>query len=131
MSFISSAYAQAVESGAVQAENPLLSFLPLILIFGVFYVFLIRPQQKKLKEHQEIINSIGNGDEVVTGGGIIGRITKTEKDSNIAHIEISDGVVVRINKATIVDVLSRKGETKSSEKKDSNSTPKKKSKATK
>ena len=81
------------------------STLPLVLIFAVFYVFLIRPQQKKLKEHQNIINAVKRGDEVITGGGIIGKITKIEDGSNIAQVEIADGVVVRINKATIVDVL--------------------------
>lgn len=105
MSFISDAYAQVTQDAASSAENPLMNLLPLILIFAVFYVFLIRPQQKKMKEHQAIINSVKRGDEIVTGGGIIGKVSKVEEGSSIAHIEIADGVIVRINKATIVEVI--------------------------
>lgn len=109
MSFISDAYAQVTQAEAPVNENPLMSFMPLILIFVVFYVFLIRPQQKKLKEHEAIINSVKRGDEVVTGGGIIGKVSKIEEGSNIIHIEIADGVIVRINKATIIEVISASG----------------------
>ncbi len=106
MSIISEAYAQTATTQAQIAEpNALLNLLPLILIFAVFYVFLIRPQQKKIKEHQEIINAIKRGDEVVTGGGIIGKVSKIEEGTNLAHVEIADGVIVRINKATIIDVI--------------------------
>lgn len=107
MSFISSAYAQVAQSSGQGSENPLVNFLPLILIFAVFYIFLIRPQQKKMKEHEAVINSVKKGDEVITGGGIIGKVSKIEEGSNIIHIEIADGVVVRINKATIIELITK------------------------
>ncbi len=109
MSFISSAYAEVTQAATTANENPLMNLLPLVLIFAVFYVFLIRPQQKKLKEQQAIINAIKRGDEVVTGGGIIGKVSKIEENSNIAHIEIADGVQVRVNKATIIEVIAKTG----------------------
>ncbi len=120
MFFISNAYAQEAANAVANATggepNPLLNMLPLVLIFAVFYLFLIRPQQKKLKEHQSLVNSVKKGDEVITGGGIIAKVTKVEEGSNIVHVEISDGVVVKINKATIVDIsTNKKEETKKTE----------------
>jgi len=106
MSFISDAYAQVTQSGASSGDNPLMNLLPLILIFAVFYVFLIRPQQKKIKEHETILKTMKRGDEVVTGGGIIGKVNKIEDGSNIVHIEISKDVVVRVNRATIIEIIS-------------------------
>jgi preprotein translocase subunit YajC len=106
MSLISSAYAQVVQTGASSGDNPLMSLIPLILIFAVFYVLIIRPQQKKIKEHEAILGTMKRGDDVVTGGGIIGKVSKIEEDSNIVHIEIAKDVVVRVNKATIIEILS-------------------------
>ena len=104
MSFISDAYAQAAK-GTTTADNPLMNLLPLILILGVFYFFLIRPQQKKIKEHEAVLSNMKIGDEVITGGGIVGKVKKIEEDSNIVHIEIAKDVVVRVNKTTIIEIL--------------------------
>lgn len=109
MSLFSEAFAQATTtaSTAAPAQEPsaLMNLVPLAVIFGVFYIFLIRPQQKKFKEQADLINSLQSGDEVVTSGGIIAKITKVEKESNIVYAEIASGVEVRVSKATIVEVL--------------------------
>lgn len=107
MSFISNALAEATTTAAKTGGEPsaLANLLPLALIFAVFYVFLIRPQQKKMKEHSDLINSVKRGDEIITGGGILGKVKNIEEGSNIISVEIADGVVVRINKATIVEVI--------------------------
>ena len=111
--FVSPAYAQvAGGSGGSGLE----AFLPLILIFVVFYFLLIRPQQKKMKDHKDLLGSIRRGDKIVTGGGILGTVTKVIDDDEIT-IEISDGVKVRVQRALISTVLS-KTEPVSNEKKD-------------
>lgn len=105
MAIFSSAFAQVSGSTAASAEpNAIMNLLPLLLIFAVFYFFLIRPQQKKLKEHETLVNSVKRGDEIITGGGILGKISKIEEGSNIVFVEIAEGVIVRVNKATIIDV---------------------------
>jgi len=76
---------------------------PLLLIFVIFYVLMIRPQQKRVREHQTAIAAIKKGDEVVTGGGIRGRVTKVTDDE--AEIEIAQGVRVRVVKSTLSQVL--------------------------
>ena len=81
------------------------AFLPLILIFGVFYILLIRPQQKKMKLHREMINNLKRGDKIVTTGGIIARINKV-KDNKELLIEISDSVEVLIAPGMISDLYS-------------------------
>jgi preprotein translocase subunit YajC len=105
MSFISEAYAQVTQTAPASGENPLMNLLPLILIFAVFYLFLIRPQQKKIREHEALLNTMKRGDEVVTGGGIVGKVSKIEEGSNIVHVEIAPDVIVRVNKATIIEIL--------------------------
>ncbi len=100
---ISPAYAQAAPA---PAAGGLEAFLPLILIFVVFYFLLIRPQQKKMKQHREMLTQLRRGDRVVTGGGIIGQITKL-LDDNEVQIEIADNVRVRVLRATIADVLQK------------------------
>lgn len=82
------------------------SFLPLILIFAIMYFLLIRPQQKKLKEHQAMIAAVRRGDQVVTQGGLIGKVSKVKDDGEI-EVEIADGVKVRVVKATIAQVLNK------------------------
>ncbi|WP_142850647.1 preprotein translocase subunit YajC [Telmatospirillum sp. J64-1] len=100
---ISPAYAQAAGGGGMGGIE---AFLPLILIFVVFYFLLIRPQQKKLKQHREMLSNLRRGDRVVTGGGIIGQITKVVNDSEVV-VEIADNVRVKVARATIADVLSK------------------------
>ncbi len=81
-------------------------FLPLILIFAIMYFLLIRPQQKKVKEHQAMVGALRRGDKVVTQGGMIGKVTKV-KDDNEVEVEIADGVKVQVVKSTIATVMSK------------------------
>jgi preprotein translocase subunit YajC len=82
----------------------LIGILPWVLIFLIFYLLMIRPQQKRVKQHQAAISAIKKGDEVVTGGGIRGRITRVV-DDNEAEVEIAQGTRVRVVKSTISQVL--------------------------
>ena len=86
-------------------------FIPLILIFAIMYFLLIRPQQKKVKEHQNMVASLRRGDQVVTQGGLIGKVTKV-KDENEIEVEVADGVKVRVLQNTIAQVLSKTEPTK-------------------
>ena len=81
-------------------------FVPLILIFVIFYFFLIRPQQKKVKEHKSMVVALKRGDEVVTAGGLVGKIEKVYEDDKIDVI-ISDNVTVKIVKSTIQGLLTK------------------------
>lgn len=101
---ITPAYAQA--AGTASAGLDLMSFLPLILIFVVFYFLLIRPQQQKMKQHRAMISRVRRGDQVVTAGGILGKVTKIISDSE-AQVEIAEGVRVRILKSTLSEVLNK------------------------
>ena len=103
MSFISPAYAQAA-GGA--GGSGLEAMFPLLLIFVVFYFLLIRPQQKKAKEHKAMLEAVGRGDKVVTGGGIIGTVNKVIDESEIS-VEIADGVKVRVQRGLLAAVLSK------------------------
>ena len=100
--FVTPAYAQAAGGGA----SAFTSFVPLILIFAIMYFLLIRPQQKKVKDHQKMVANVRRGDQVVTQGGIVGKISKV-KDDNEVEIEIATGVKVRLIKSTIAQVLSK------------------------
>lgn len=100
---VSTAWAQAAP--AAPGGFDLAAFLPLILIFVVFYFLLIRPQQKRMKEHRAMLDALRRGDRVVTGGGIIGTVTKAENDE--ISVEIAEGVRVRVMKGTITSVLQK------------------------
>ena len=82
------------------------SLVPLILIFAIMYFLLIRPQQKKLKEHQAMVSALRRGDQVVTQGGVIGKVTKV-KDEGEIEVEIASGVTVRVVRHTITQVMSK------------------------
>jgi len=99
--FISPAYAQAGDAGGGGAITQLL--VPIALMFAIFYFLLIRPQQKKAKEHRAKLDAIKRGDRVITGGGIIGIVTKAVTDE--VTVEISEGVRVSVTRATIGDVI--------------------------
>ena len=101
--FITPAYAQA--AGAVGA-NPLMQFAPLVLIFAIMYFLLIRPQQKKLKDHKAMLEGLRRGDKVVTAGGVLGKVSKVPEGAEV-EVEIADGVKVRVVKSTIAQVLSK------------------------
>ena len=99
---INFAYAQA--TGASGGQGLLIQLLPLILIFVVFYFLLIRPQQKRVKQHKEMVNSLKVGSVVVTSGGIVGKVVKLNDDIFIT-VNISDNVDVKIKRDTIVELL--------------------------
>ena len=102
--FISQALAQ--EAGNAAGPGALGAFLPIILIFVVFYFLLIRPQQKKMKQHKEMLAAIRRGDRIVTGGGIVGNVTKVIDDNEI-QVEIAEGVRVRVHRGLISAVLAK------------------------
>lgn len=100
--FATPAYAQA----AAGAGGSLMSFVPLILIFGIMYFLLIRPQQKKLKEHKAMVDALRKGDQVITQGGVIGKVTRV-RENNELEIEIAEGVKIRVIQSTIVSVINK------------------------
>jgi preprotein translocase subunit YajC len=81
-------------------------FIPLILIFAIMYFLLIRPQQKKLKQHQAMVASLRRGDQVVTAGGLIGKVSKIKDDAEV-EVELAEGVKVRVVRSTIGQVLNK------------------------
>ena len=99
---ISPAYAQAAGGGPGLFEG----LLPLIIIFVVFYVLLIRPQQRKVKQHREMVEAVRRGDVGVTGGGIIGKVTKVGETDDIT-VEIAENIRVQVVKGTLSDVRSK------------------------
>lgn len=103
--FISEAYAQAA-GGSVGGLDSLQQFLPLVLIFVVFYFLLLRPQQKKMKAHRELVSQLRRGDRVLTQGGIIGQINKVISETEVS-VEIAEGVRVRVIRSAISEVLAK------------------------
>jgi preprotein translocase subunit YajC len=100
---ISTAYAQGT---GMFDQNALIQFLPLILIFVVFYFLLIRPQQRKAKDHKTMLDALRRGDRIVTGGGIIGTVARVDSPEEIT-VDIADGVRVRVLRSTITSVLAK------------------------
>tara|TARA_B100000214_G_C23431451_1_gene385029 strand:- start:15 stop:317 length:303 start_codon:yes stop_codon:yes gene_type:complete len=96
------AYAQS----SAQQPSMLASFVPLILIFLIFYFLLIRPQQKRQKEHKLLLDAIQRGDEILTSGGIVGKVTKV--DGEKLSVDISSNVNVIVIRSTVADVLKKK-----------------------
>ena len=103
--FVTAAYAQTA-GAAGGAGSAVASFLPLILIFGIMYMLLIRPQQKKMKDLKAMVEAVRRGDQVLTAGGIIGKVVKVG-DDNVLEIEIAEGVKVKVVKHTIPQVMSK------------------------
>ena len=101
---ISPAYAQAAGGGA---GFDIMSLLPLVLIFVVFYFLLIRPQQKKAKEHREMLSKIRRKDKIVTNGGLMGTVSKVGEGDDILKVEIAEGVVVEVRRGMVAEVVSR------------------------
>ncbi|WP_170472830.1 preprotein translocase subunit YajC [Ruegeria arenilitoris] len=89
-----------MEGGAIA------QFLPLILIFGIMYFLLIRPQQKKIKEHKAMVDALRRGDQIVTQGGLIGKVAKVKDDGEL-EVEIAEGVKVRVVQSTVAQVLNK------------------------
>jgi len=102
--FISEAYAQSLGGGG-GASDLLISMLPFIAIFIIFYLLILRPQQKRAKDHQTMVENIRRGDTVVTSGGIIGKVVKV--DEKELQIELSDGVRARAVRAMIAEVRAK------------------------
>jgi len=100
---ISNAYAQAADAGQAAVSGGLMAYLPLIAMFAVLYFIMIRPQMKRAKEHRAMVEALGKGDEVITGGGIAGKVT--EVGDNFVHVEIAANTVVAVQKQTITTVL--------------------------
>lgn len=100
--FVTPAYAQA----AGGAGSAFASFIPLILIFAIMYFLLIRPQQKKVKQHQAMVEALRRGDQIVTAGGLVGKVTKVREDGEI-EVELSENVKVRVVKSTVAQVRSK------------------------
>ena len=98
---ISNAYAQAAAPAA--APNPLMSFLPLIILFGIFYFMLIRPQRKRAKEQRAMVAALSKGDEVLTNGGLLGRIDSIAEQ--FVTLELAPGVIVKLRKDAVSAVL--------------------------
>ncbi len=101
--FVSPAYAQAAGGGGMGGLEAL---LPLVLIFVVFYFLLIRPQQKKMKQHRAMLDGIRRGDKIVTGGGIIGTVTKVAEQGELT-VEIATDVKVKVDRNLVSTVLSK------------------------
>lgn len=100
---ISTAYAQGT---GIFDQNALIQFLPLVLIFVVFYFLLIRPQQTKQKEHRKMLDALRRGDRIVTGGGIIGTVARVDSAEEVT-VDIAEGVRVRVLRSTITSVLAK------------------------
>ena len=97
--FISEAHA----AGEAGQGDPLTSFLPLIIIFVVFYFLLIRPQTKKAKEHKLMVEALAKGDEVVTNGGLLGKVTNV--GDNFVDLELAEGIVVKLQRHAVGSVM--------------------------
>ena len=102
---ISTAYAQSF-GGLFDGSNAMVQFLPLVLIFVVFYFLLIRPQQRKARDHRTTLDALRRGDRVVTGGGIIGTVVRVDSPDEVV-VDIADGVRVRVVRSTITSVVAK------------------------
>ena len=112
---ISEAWAQG--AGGAGGGDIFSMMFPLVLIFAVFYFLLIRPQQKKMKDHREMLTAVRRGDKVVTGGGIIGTVAKVVSNDEL-QVEIAEGVKVKISRSTLASVMSKTEPVKEPEKKE-------------
>ena len=101
--FISSAFAQTAPAAGGDLQSTLISMLPLALMFVVLYLVMIRPQMKKQKEHAAMIASLAKGDEVVTGGGLLGKVSKL--GDHFIGLEISAGVEIQVQRSAVIQVL--------------------------
>lgn len=108
MFFVDTAYAMAPppQGAGGEAQNPIMSLIPFVLIMVVFYFLFFRPQQKKAKEHAALVAGVAKGDEVVTSGGIMGKVTASAEDA--VTVETTPGVKLRVQRQAIVSV--KKGE---------------------
>lgn len=101
--FITEAFAQTAGAPSAGGADILMSILPFLLIFVVMYFLIIRPQRAQMKRREELLKNIRRGDQVVTGGGIVGKITRVDDD--FVDVEIAQGVKIKVVKSTLADVL--------------------------
>ena len=101
MLFSTAAYAQG--AGAPAGPGLIESLAPLVLIVVIFWFLILRPQQKKVKEHKEMVSKVNRGDTVVTAGGLIGKVAKVKDDSEV-EVDFGEGVRIRVVKSTLSDV---------------------------
>ncbi|EDQ33324.1 preprotein translocase, YajC subunit [Hoeflea phototrophica DFL-43] len=100
--FVTPAYAQTAGGGG----EILMSILPFVLIFVIMYFLIIRPQRMQMKKREEMLKNVRRGDQVVTGGGVLGKVTKVIDDAEL-EVEIADGVKVRLMRSLIADVRAK------------------------
>ncbi|MBU1001371.1 MAG: preprotein translocase subunit YajC [Proteobacteria bacterium] len=106
MFFADVAYAMGAQGGAgAEAGNPLMSMMPLVLMFVIFYFLLIRPQQKKAKAHREMLGALKKGDKVLTGGGMYGRIEGI--DGDVISVDLGNGLIVEVNRSFVSGLAER------------------------
>ncbi|WP_407965765.1 preprotein translocase subunit YajC [Bartonella sp. C271] len=110
---VTNAYAQAISDTSNGIS--FITFVPFILIFAIMYFLIIRPQRAQMKKRQEMLNAVRRGDTVITGGGVLGKVTKVYDESGELEVEISEGIRIRVIRSTLADVRV-KGEPLSEEK---------------
>ncbi|OPB31287.1 preprotein translocase subunit YajC [Bartonella sp. AR 15-3] len=110
---VTNAYAQAISDTSNGIS--FITFVPFILIFAIMYFLIIRPQRAQMKKRQEMLNAVRRGDTVVTGGGVLGKVTKVYDESGELEVEISEDIRIRVIRSTLADVRV-KGEPLSEEK---------------
>lgn len=103
--FISPAFAQS--AGASDPLGGLGMLLPMLIMIGIFYFLLIRPQQQRQKEHRELVNNVRRGDTVVTSGGFVGKVSKVFDTTDDVEVELSDQMKVKVVRSTLLDVRSK------------------------
>ena len=101
--FISAAFAQAAPAAQPGAQSSFLTLLPLVLMFVVLYFVMIRPQMKRQKEHKAMVDALAKGDEVVMGGGVVGRVSKI--GDPYIHLEVANGVEIQVQRTAVIQVL--------------------------
>jgi preprotein translocase subunit YajC len=102
---ITPAFAQGAASGG--GADIFLNFVPLVLVFIIMWFLIIRPQQRRVKEHQEMLKNVRRGDTVVTSGGIVGKVTKVTEDGSDIDVEIAEGVRVKVARSMIAEVRTK------------------------
>ena len=103
--FVTPAFAQTA-AAAPGGAAAFAQFLPIVLIFVIFYFLLIRPQQQKMKQHRAMVEALRRGDQIVTSGGIVAKVSKVQEDGMV-EVEIAEGVKVKVIKHTITQVLNK------------------------
>jgi preprotein translocase subunit YajC len=101
--FISEAFAQAAPAAQGSTDSGLLSMLPLVLMFVVLYFVMIRPQMKRQKEHKLMVEALAKGDEVVTSGGVLGKVNKLGE--TFVHVEVAPGVELQVQRSAIIQIM--------------------------